>query len=50
MLVLEFEDGGAGASHPLDVVCGDAFEPGVPVFGDDDGEEVGYGIVVVGPG
>jgi len=46
----EQEEGCGGTADPLDVLLREAFEPGETVLGNDDGEEVGDCVVVVGVG
>lgn len=46
----ELEDWGAGATNPLDVVLSDVVEPLETVAADNQGEEVGDRVIVVGIG
>lgn len=50
MQACDLVDGRGGALDPSHVVCGEVLQPGVAVFGHDEGEEVGYCVVVVGVG
>ena len=47
MLADELENGRAGATDPLHIVCVKSEEPLSTVFGDNDGEQVGDCVIVV---
>ena len=50
VLADELEDGRAGAADPLHVIGSEGVEPCTAVFGDDEREEIGDRIVIVGVG